>query len=68
MRLPSSRVLDSLEEILVFQIWSECRQRFRDTNLAKKIDVRIIFFKLGRLKTLVLKNHIVGEVGCFPTS
>ena len=34
----------------------------------QKIDVRIIFFRLGRLKTLLLKNHIVREVGPFPMS
>ena len=34
----------------------------------QKIDVRIIFFRLGRLTTLVLKNYIVREVGCFSMS
>ena len=36
-----------------------CRPRYYgDTNLApKKFDVRIIFFRLGRLQTLLLKNH-----------
>ena len=53
--------------LLVFQIWCECRPRFGDTNLTKKkSDVRIIFFRLGRLQTLLLKNHIVREVVCFP--
>ena len=64
--MPSSSALDPLEGFLVFQIWRECRSTFGDTNSAKKFDVRIIFFRLGRLKTLVLKNHIVREVGCFP--
>ena len=31
----------------------------------KKFDVRIFCFRLRRLKTLVLKNHYVREVGCF---
>ena len=31
----------------------------------KKFDVRIFCFRLGRLKTLVLKNHFVCEVGFF---
>ena len=32
-------------ELLVFQIWRECRPRFGDTNLPQKkiFDVRIIF-------------------------
>ena len=34
-------------------------------NLAKKIDVRFFCLRLGRLKTLELKNHFVREVGCF---
>ena len=34
----------------------------------KKFDVRIIFFRLGRLQTLLLKNHIVREVSPFPMS
>ena len=34
----------------------------------KKFDVRIIFFRLGRLQMLLLKNHIVREVGPFPMS
>ena len=33
-----------------------------------KCDVRIIFFRLGILQTLLLKNHIVREVGPFPMS
>ena len=32
----------------------------------KKSDTRIIIFRLGRLQTLLLKNHIVCEVVCFP--
>ena len=36
--------------------------------MAKKNDVRIIFFRLGRLQTLLLNNHIVREVGPFPMS
>ena len=63
--LPSSSALDLLERLPVFQIWCEYRQRFGDTNLAKKIDVRIFCFRLRRLKTLVLKNHFVSEVGPF---
>ena len=66
--LPSSSALDPFEGLLVFQIWCECRPRFRDTTLAKKIDVRIIFFRLSRLQTLLLKNHIVRDVGPFPMS
>ena len=55
-----------LEGLSVFQSRHERRQTFGDTNLAtKKIDVRISCFRLGRLKTLVLKNHFVQEVGDF---
>ena len=36
--------------------------------MAKKIDIRIIFFRLGRLQTLLLNNHIVREVDPFPMS
>ena len=60
--LLSSSALNLLEGLPVFQIWHECRQRFGDTNLAKKIDVRFFCFRLRRLKTLVLKNHFVSEV------
>ena len=33
--------------------------------MAKKIDVRIFCFGLGRLKTLVLKKHFVCEMASF---
>ena len=32
----------------------------------KKSDARIIFFRLGRLQTLLMKILIVREVVCFP--
>ena len=63
MWLASSSALDPLEGLLVFQIWCECRPRFGDTNLAKKN--LTLKFRLGMLQTLLLKNHIVREVGCF---
>ena len=59
-------MLDFLEGLPVFQIWCECRQRYGDTNLAtKKLTSEFFVFRLRRLKTLVLKNQFVREVGCF---
>ena len=62
-------MLDPLAGLSAFQIWRECRPRFRDTNLAKKtiVDVRI-FSRLGRLKMLVLKNHFDSKWAVFPES
>ena len=32
----------------------------------KNLTLELFFFRLGRLQTLLLKNHIVHEVVCFP--
>ena len=49
--------------------WRECRPRFGDTVHVPIWQKKFFFsFRLGRLKILVLKNHIVHEVGCFPIS
>ena len=60
-------MLDPLEGLPVFQIWRDCIGHGLEIPIwqQKKRDGNTIF-QVRYIKTLVLKNHFVREVGCFP--